>query len=610
MTCSRPKSKPDNDAPPPRPRALPVVPEAIPAELKALPRWNLWRYELRGDDWTKPPFAIDGRPASSTDPATLARFEDVLDAYERGGWDGLGLVPLPDDNLAGIDLDGCRSPETGAVEPWAAAVVARMDSYSEASPSGRGLRIFCRGRKPDRQRSRKGRVEIYDGQSADGSPGGRYLTLTGHRLPDVPAEVCERQEQLSAVYEELLKGKKPGGSDDPPPGGNGHGDPFRQRARWSIPNRDLTDDEVVRVAEEGHDNKLSLLWRGDTTGHDDDDSRADAALCAKLLFWIGGPDRSRLDGLFRRSGLMRPKWDEKRGHTTYGGMTLSYALGVQTEYRRPGRSDGHGDDTATAHDLILAHFRDTYRPAFRRGPAIYSEAFAREVERSEAVNTPDIAIITTLEDAADAPRKRGEVIRGALPALFGRWSKVAWGTLLGRLPDEPAAEEVTPNAEEDFRRRLGQALLRPITAGETIFGQRVGADFRSAPTETTRTERRPILHFAVRETSHLWRQVHGYCLWSRLAPGPDGHEALEVAVRLELFGQIGCNAFDGLSKTAFAHLCEHYGLGTAGKAHGRRAVVLTAEFVSSLLPDLNAPEGPEDLAGGEKRQTSDSVPDP
>jgi hypothetical protein len=44
--------------------------------------------------------------------------------------------------LAGIDLDTCRDPATGHVEPWAQEVLDRLSTYSEVSPSGTGIKAF------------------------------------------------------------------------------------------------------------------------------------------------------------------------------------------------------------------------------------------------------------------------------------------------------------------------------------------------------------------------------------------------------------------------------------------------------------------------------------
>ncbi|MBL8247994.1 MAG: DUF927 domain-containing protein, partial [Candidatus Competibacter sp.] len=59
--------------------------------------------------------------------------------------------------------------------------------------------------------------------------------------------------------------------------------------------------------------------------HNGDHSAADLALLNLLAFWTG-KDTARMDQLFRQSGLMRPKWDERRGEQTYGERTIASAI--------------------------------------------------------------------------------------------------------------------------------------------------------------------------------------------------------------------------------------------------------------------------------------------
>jgi primase-polymerase (primpol)-like protein len=71
---------------------------------------------------------------------------------------------------------------------------------------------------------------------------------------------------------------------------------------------DLTDDEVIRRAgEAANGQKFRALWAGDVGGYGSQ-SEADAALVSLLRFWVGD-DEARIDALFRRSGLVRDKWD-------------------------------------------------------------------------------------------------------------------------------------------------------------------------------------------------------------------------------------------------------------------------------------------------------------
>jgi len=55
-------------------------------------------------------------------------------------------------------------------------------------------------------------------------------------------------------------------------------------------------------------------------------SEADLALCCKLAFWTER-DASRIDVLFRRSGLMRDKWER----TDYRDATIAKAIQQTSE---------------------------------------------------------------------------------------------------------------------------------------------------------------------------------------------------------------------------------------------------------------------------------------
>ena len=73
--------------------------------------------------------------------------------------------------------------------------------------------------------------------------------------------------------------------------------------------------------------RVQALYNGDTSGHGGDDSVADLSLCAHLAFWTG-PDPDRIDGLFRRSGLYREKWERE----DYRNRTINRALDGCTEF--------------------------------------------------------------------------------------------------------------------------------------------------------------------------------------------------------------------------------------------------------------------------------------
>ncbi len=156
------------------PEALEVLPKGIPGELKKRPQWVCWRYALDSKGrFTKHPYnPRTGRTASHSDLMSWSRFETVFEAYESGagGYDGVGFVFCSGDPYTGVDLDGCRNPESGEVEAWAAEIAALLDSYTELSPSGKGLHIVVEGKVP--KALKLPYIEMYSIE--------RFFTMTGH----------------------------------------------------------------------------------------------------------------------------------------------------------------------------------------------------------------------------------------------------------------------------------------------------------------------------------------------------------------------------------------------------------------------------------------------
>jgi putative DNA primase/helicase len=153
--------------------APPLI-ENIPPQLTSRPQWVTWRLEERGDKQTKVPYTPGTeRRASSTDPLTWRTFSEALAAYEAGEppCDGIGFCFCSADPFVAIDLDNCRSAETGELAPWAQKIVATFseESYIEASPSGTGVHIITEGVR--KEGVKRGPVEVY-GQD-------RFFTLTG-----------------------------------------------------------------------------------------------------------------------------------------------------------------------------------------------------------------------------------------------------------------------------------------------------------------------------------------------------------------------------------------------------------------------------------------------
>jgi putative DNA primase/helicase len=278
-------------------------------------RWVCWRYKSpngkptksRNGKPTKVPVQPDGRPAKSNDPSTWHTFEACLEASRRDSSLGIGF--MLGDGWAGIDLDHCRDPETGAIEEWAQTIIDRLRSYAEGSPSGTGVHILCRGALPPGRR-RKGQIEVY--------ASGRFFTITGARLNE--CGIGDRTTELAALHAEVFAQN---GRQARTQGAGGAGGA----------EVDLDDQELIRKASEAKDGgKFLKLWRGEWQADYASQSEADLALCALLAFWAGG-DHARIDRLFRQSGLMRDKWER----ADYREATIARALDGATEFYRPGR---------------------------------------------------------------------------------------------------------------------------------------------------------------------------------------------------------------------------------------------------------------------------------
>jgi putative DNA primase/helicase len=284
-------------------------PDMIPAELRNLRQWVVWTYVGRDGKRAKIPFTCAGFTASSTSSATWSTFDKVLEAAPR--FDGIGFVFTAADPYFGIDLDGCRDPESGSIEPWAKKILDDVLSYTEITPSGRGLHVIGIGKLPAGGRH-KHPVEIYDK--------GRYFTMTGHHLASTPIAI----EETSVDTDELIR-RYFGGTEPTP---------SAPRPTQPVDMDDLDLLDKARHADNGS-RFIALYDHGDFAGvGDGTHSAGDLSLCSRLAFWTGR-DAARIDRLFRASALMRDKWDSSRGSETYGSQTIAKAIAECDEVYTP-----------------------------------------------------------------------------------------------------------------------------------------------------------------------------------------------------------------------------------------------------------------------------------
>lgn len=309
-------------AQPAKPKRIEINAQAIPRELREVAQWVVWSWTWNpkknkgAGGWDKPPLQTNGHNANVNNPDTWTTFDEALRAAQSGKFDGIGFVLTVEDPFAGFDLDKCVIE--GVVEPWAERIIKQMQTYTELSPSGKGIRILFTGELPSGRR-RTGRFECYDSA--------RYLTVTGaavHEATPLP----DRTEAAAAVHARVFAVAKPVVEA-----------PLREQGPTERLNSLTGDDLIARARNARNGDKFSNLYDGNWQSHHSSQSEADLALCSNLAFWTG-KDAAEIDRLFRLSGLMRPKWNERRGETTYGERTITAAVQGCTAMFEPVKHNG------------------------------------------------------------------------------------------------------------------------------------------------------------------------------------------------------------------------------------------------------------------------------
>lgn len=278
--------------------------DAVPPELKAATCWVVWREEVRNGKPTKIPKDVNtGNNASADDPSTWTTFDAAVAEYKAysAQLNGIGRMFDGSDHVMGIDFDDCLD-ERGYTIPGHAAAqwLYRLNSYSEVSPSGRGVKVWVHathdlGGKTGRRDSKQG-VEIYSKQ--------RFFTVTGAQLKKYSGKVEQRQDVVDALYKSIFSTKLL----DTPPVGIGTG---------------LSDDETIkRAGAAKNGEKFKALWDGNWEETHGSQSEADSALCHMLWFWSGG-NRETVRRMFGQSALgQRDKWQDR---SDYQNSTLDAA---------------------------------------------------------------------------------------------------------------------------------------------------------------------------------------------------------------------------------------------------------------------------------------------
>jgi primase-polymerase (primpol)-like protein len=302
------------------PKYRTVIPENIPEELKKLKIWTVWKPVSNGNgkpqkfpmSWqiNKATGVLETKAASRDDLETWMTFDDALKLLKTSKiFKGLNVALSPEhpqegkDTLIGIDIDKALLPD-GTINPERLAELKAFNTYTELSPSevNGGLRTFCYGSFPINEGVHSGNIEIYQY--------GKFLSITGHKLSDVPATINVAQKSITEFRAKYFK-------------------PVDEIGETELPVTSIkfTDDELLEhLLNYSLADKFKEMYYNDAK-EGEDRSVKDKDLCKLITFWTQDPEQ--VDRIFRKSKLFRPeKWDKRHfsNGDTYGQATIKYAL--------------------------------------------------------------------------------------------------------------------------------------------------------------------------------------------------------------------------------------------------------------------------------------------
>ena len=322
----------------------------LPKELEALRErrvwicypmiWNPTKHNGVGG-YDKPPVNPYTLLNGSTDKAeSLATFDDAAAQIGKTarvrakGYDGLVETPvvgvgiaLSGTGICGVDFDNVIDMEKQTITKEVSAILKLLNTYTELSPSGKGVHALFFGKLPDNAKhiaarkrdiwgTYKGEYQLFDSG---------YLTVSGNVLGKWV--LAERTSEIAAAYEVFFGDTETEPKPEPPK----EGTPPKQATRlpqnrqpattksassvvssggvtykrWLEEARRLDDAELLRriYASGRIGARVRELYAGDISAYDNDHSRADQALVSYLYSFTD--DRARTERLFVASALYR-----------------------------------------------------------------------------------------------------------------------------------------------------------------------------------------------------------------------------------------------------------------------------------------------------------------
>lgn len=252
------------------------------------PSWFVWGLPGEVGRLRKRPHNPGGGPGKVDDPATAGTLDKALEAMQSKGAGGVGLLmSTVCPGVVGVDLDNVLADDKvhalglDAIEHF-------KGGYVEVSPSGTGLRIFCRGELP--AGTPKGSTAIADGVKFEAYPTGtnRFLRTTGALIPGTRGEVAACQAGLDWLSGVMIASK----SDSPDNAsvrGEGSGsltlDAVFEELSRHRPDMDADAgiESIQGAISSQPRSKLAEAWRGSLSPWKGDHSAADLFMACEAI---------------------------------------------------------------------------------------------------------------------------------------------------------------------------------------------------------------------------------------------------------------------------------------------------------------------------------------
>lgn len=428
-----------------------------PAELRKCDQWVSWNDEhdpKKPAEPRKPPVTcdVDGNLSriAVTDSQNYRSWRETQRHTEHWQLAGIGFVFTENDPFCGVDLDGCRDPETGEVEAWATQIIQKLKSYSEVSPSGTGIKIWLKGKKPagpnkwypfpgDKNRA----IEVYDSE--------RYFTFTGQALGGYTT-IQEAQISLYALC------------------ACAPAETSKRTAVASVGkprNQDVPPAQILQRIKKARPTQYEKLF---VTGADDNDNGSvlDFQLACLLVEQVGN-DPERIEDLMHESAIVREKWERH----DYLPRTITRAVQA-TAAKRQANETVKLESPKYWNDITVSkRFADQERGTLRYCLAWKSwlvwdgRRWVRDHEMSVQERLKDYA----LDMLSIAATERDDTRRKELMQIFNGYTR--WGRLKDLEMSARSVLAIKPNELD-----TSHWLLNVLNGTLNLHTARIGRDGR------------------------------------------------------------------------------------------------------------------------------------